>query len=72
MFIVSAINRVQHVHRAVVLKLQQGGLCCSKYVDHAFNRANFCLYDKNVLVKPVCVKLFKEGESEYRVVAFFY
>ena len=41
-------------------------------MDHAFNRAYFCMYDNNVLVKPMYVKVSKEGESEYRVVAFFF
>ena len=33
------------------------GLICWKYVDHTFNRAHFCMYDDNVLVKPVYVKV---------------
>ena len=45
------------------------GLCCRKYEDHAFNHAHFCMYDNNVLVKPVYVKVIKEGENKYRVVA---
>ena len=49
---------------SVVLKLLQGGLCCRKNVDHAFNLALFYLHDNNVLVKPVYVKVLKEGESK--------
>ena len=41
-------------------------------MDHAFNHAQFCMYDDNVLVELVYVKVLKEGESEYRVAAFFY
>ena len=44
------------------------GLCCRKYVDHAFNHSHFCMYSNNLLVKPV----LKEGESLDRVVAFFF
>ena len=29
------------------------------------------VYSNNVLVKPIYVKLLKEGESKYRVAAFF-
>ena len=29
------------------------GLCCKKYVDHAFNHAHFGTHDYNFLVKPV-------------------
>ena len=59
------------INRGVVLRLQQGGLCCRKYEDHAFNHAHFCMYDNNVLVEPGYMKVFKEGDSEYRVVALF-
>ena len=41
-------------------------------MNHAFNYIHFCMHDNNVLVKPVRVKVMKEGECEYRVVAFFF
>ena len=40
-------------------------------MDYSFNDAHFCKYNNNLLVKPVYVKVLKEGESEYKVVAFF-
>ena len=47
-------------------------MCCREYVDHTFSHANFCMYDNNMLVKPVYLKVLQEGESKYRVVAFFF
>ena len=37
------------------------GQCCRKYVDHAFNQAHSCLYDNNMLVKPMHVDFAKES-----------
>ena len=48
------------------------GLRCRRYVEYTFNHTHFCIYDNNGPVKPVYVKVLKEGESEYRVVAFFF
>ena len=49
----------------VVLKLQQGGeLSCRKYADHAFNHVHSCIYDNDMLFKPVYAKVL-EGESKY-------
>ena len=53
------------VRSGVVLK--QKGLCCRKYMDHAFNHAHFCMYDNNVRVKTVYLKVLKKEESKYRV-----
>ena len=36
-------------------------------MNQALNHAHFC----NVLVKPVYVKVLKEGENKFRVVAYF-
>ena len=41
-------------------------------MDHTFNHPHFCMYDVNVLVKPVYVKVLEEEESKYRVVAFLF
>ena len=30
------------------------------------------MYDSNALVRPVYIKVLKEGESEYRVLAFLF
>ena len=43
-----------------------------KNVDYVFNHTNFCLYDNDVVVKPMYVKLLKKGDSKYRVVALFF
>ena len=40
-------------------------------MDHTFYHAYFFRYDNNVIVKPMYVKALIEGESKYRVVAFF-
>ena len=41
-------------------------------MEHAFHHAHFCMHDNDVLVKLVCVKVLKEGEGQYRVLAFFF
>ena len=41
-------------------------------MDHACNHANLCIYDDNVLIKPMFVKVFREGANKYRAVAFFF
>ena len=41
-------------------------------MGHAFNHAHFCMYDNNVLVEPVHVKVLKEEESKSEIVAFFF
>ena len=35
----------------VILKLEQGGLCCRKYIDHALNHAHLCNLDNKEYVK---------------------
>ena len=39
------------------------GLCCRRYVDHAFKHAHFCIYDNNMLVKSVYVKVLKKEKA---------
>ena len=36
-------------------------------MDHAFYHAHFCMYDNNVRVRTVNLKVLKEEESKYRV-----
>ena len=36
-------------------------------MDHALNHTNFCMYDNNVHVKTVYVKVVEGEESKYRV-----
>ena len=43
----------------------------TKLVDHV-DQAYFAMYDNNMLVKPAYMKVLQEGESKYRVVAFFF
>ena len=48
------------------------GTCCRKYLVHAFIHIRFCICDTGLLVKSVYVRVLKEGESRFRVVAFFF
>ena len=41
-------------------------------MDHTLIHTHFSMYDNNLLVKQVYVKLLKEEEGKYRVVEFFF
>ena len=54
-------TRVLDNQRCRPKTVTKGGLCCRKCVEHAFNHAHFCVYDNNMLVKPVYVKVLKHS-----------
>ena len=51
-------------------KTVTGGLCCRKCMDQPLITPILCIYGNDVLVKPVYVKVLKEGDGKYRVVTF--
>ena len=53
-------------------KTRGGGCVVGNMWTTPLTTPTFCKYDNNVLFKPVHVKVLKQGESEYTVVAFFF
>jgi len=47
------------------------GVYCWKQISHAFDHAQFRIYQNIMFVNNLHVKVLKNGQTQYRVVAFY-
>ena len=68
----SSVWMVMLQSRGAVLNCNKGDCVVGNMWTTPLTTPIFCMYGKNVLVKLVYVKVLQEGESESRIVAFFF